>query len=133
MEGVERTAERVQATGEIFTPTGLVVSMLQGLDLDVLGPGRTVLDPACGDGQFLVAAKWIKVLHHEMSEEDALDDLFGVDIMVDNVLLCRRRLGGGTIVVGNSLAPGDRVPGQTLNDEQMMLELFSEVPASLTL
>lgn len=133
MSGVERTAERVRATGEVFTPSELVIEMLQGVDLAELGPGRTVLDPACGDGQFLVAAKAVKVHHHGMSEADALADLFGIDLMPDNVVLCRRRLGGGTIVVGDALHPERRVAGQSDEDHRLMRELFAARPAELAL
>jgi type I restriction-modification system DNA methylase subunit len=90
MADVERTVERVRATGEIFTPSALVLEMVQYLDLEIFAPGKTVLDPACGDGQFLAAAKWIKVLHHGLDEQAALRDLYGVDVMRDNVDLCRR-------------------------------------------
>lgn len=128
MQGVERTVERVRATGEVFTPTALVIEMLRYIDLDILGPGRTVLDPACGDGQFLVAAKWIKVYAHGMREDDALVDLYGVDIMRDNVDLCRRRLGGGTIIMGDSLNPGRHLDGQTDEERALMLELFAGSP-----
>lgn len=126
MDGVERTVERVRATGEIFTPTPLVIEMLQYVDLEVFAPGRSVLDPACGDGQFLVAAKWIKVYEHGMSEQAALSDLYGVDIMRDNVDLCRRRLGGGTIVMGDALRPSRELDGQTSEERDLMLTLFSE-------
>src|SRR5437016_854188 len=84
MTGVERTVDRVNATGEVFTPSRLVIEMLRYVDLDLFAPGNTVLDPACGDGQFLVAAKWIKIYHHKMSESAALGELYGVDIMRDN-------------------------------------------------
>jgi SAM-dependent methyltransferase len=124
MAGVERTVERVRATGEIFTPSELVIEMLQYLDLDLISPGKSVLDPACGDGQFLVAAKWVKVYHHGMSVEEALGDLYGVDIMRDNVDLCRRRLGGGTIVMGDSLQPSRRLEGQRAEEWELMLALF---------
>lgn len=126
MTGVERTVDRVRATGEVFTPTALVLEMLQYIDLELLAPGKTVLDPACGDGQFLVAAKWIKILHHKMPESDALNDLYGVDIMRDNVDLCRRRLGGGTIVMGDSLKPARELEGQTAEELELMLTLFAE-------
>lgn len=126
MTGVRRTVDRVQATGEVFTPTALVLEMLQNIDLDLLAPGKTVLDPACGDGQFLVAAKWVKIIHHGMSERDVLKDLYGVDIMRDNVDLCRRRLGGGTIVMGDSLKPTGELDGQTADERKLMLTLFDE-------
>lgn len=126
MAGVGRTDERVQATAEVFTPTKLVIEMLQYFDLDRLAPGKTVLDPACGDGQFLVAAKYIKVFHFGMSEKDALEDLYGVDLMRDNVDLCARRLGGGTVLMGNSLKPTLRLDEQTDDEHRLMCELFDE-------
>lgn len=126
MEGVERTVERVSATAEIFTPSSLVIEILRYLDLEILSPGKTVLDPACGDGQFLVAAKWLKVFEFGMSESDALSEIFGVDLMRDNVDLCKRRLGGGTVIVGNSLLPGSYVDGQTPDEHELMVRLFSE-------
>lgn len=128
MEGVERTAARVAATGEVFTPTDLVIEMMRSQPLEVWAPGRTVLDPACGDGQFLAAAKWAKVVFFGLSEAEASADLYGVDIMRDNVDLCRRRLGGGTVVMGNTLAPDSRLPGQSDEEFQVMLELHSQAP-----
>lgn len=124
MEGVERTVERVTLTAEIFTPTELVIDMIKRLPTHVLGPGKTVLDPACGDGQFLVAAKWIKVIHFGMTEGDALSDIYGIDIMRDNVDLCVRRLGGGTIVMGDTLRPSERILGQTIDEHALMMRLF---------
>lgn len=128
MHGVERTVERVRATGEVFTPTSLVLEMMSGIPLETFAPGRTVLDPACGDGQFLVAAKWIKVLAHGMSEKAALGDLYGIDLMRDNVDLCRRRLGGGTIVMGNALNPFEALEGQTEAERELMRALFADGP-----
>lgn len=126
MSGVERTVERVRATGEIFTPSTLVLEIFQYLDLKLFEPGRTILDPACGDGQFLVAAKYVKVFVHGMSEADALADIYGVDLMRDNVDLCRRRLGGGTIVMGDSLKPSRALLGQTDDELALMVSLFDE-------
>jgi hypothetical protein len=131
MAGVERTVDRVNATGEVFTPSALVIEMLQYADLNLFARGKTVLDPACGDGQFLVAAKWIKVYHHRMTESDALKDLYGVDIMRDNVDLCQRRLGGGTVVMGDSLNPTRDLDGQSDEERLLMATLFDE-PATRT-
>ena len=120
---ISRSRERVQVTAEIFTPSELVLQMLQRLPIDIFGPGRTVLDPACGDGQFLVAAKWVKILHFGMSEQDALRDIYGIDIMADNVAICRSRLGGGTIVVGDALNPLRKVTGQTADHRRILRSL----------
>ena len=48
--------------------------------------------------------------------------------MKDNVKLCKQRLGGGTILVGDALNPARPVPGQTGVDRALMLQLFSEPP-----
>lgn len=127
MHGIQRTVERVRANAEVFTPSELVVEIVSYLDIDLFAPGKTVLDPAVGDGQFLVAAKWIKVFHHQMSEKEALADIYGVDIMRDNVDLCKRRLGGGTILMGNTLEPRQRIEGQTEQEHLLMVSLFEEI------
>ena len=131
MSGVDRQSDRVKETGEVFTPTDLVVEMCQKLmekNSESFAPGKTILDPACGDGQFLVAAKWIKVLHHNMTEEEAVKDIYGVDIMRDNVDVCRRRLGGGNIVMGNTLDPTTRLEDQTEEEYRDMVNWFSDQP-----
>ena len=126
MSGVDRESDRVKKTGEVYTPTELVLEIIQQMDIDTFAPGKTVLDPACGDGQFLVPVKWIKVLHFGMTEEDALKDIYGVDIMADNVEVCKRRLGGGNIVVGNTLDPHTDVEGQSEKDKKLMIEWFTK-------
>lgn len=123
---VERSRERVRRTAEVFTPTELVIDLLQQLPIESFGPGKNVLDPACGDGQFLAAIKFAKMLLWEQSEESALAELFGIDIISENVILCRRRLGGGTIVVGDALNPGRVIDGQTDADRATLQELLGE-------
>lgn len=126
MAGVLRTSERVGMTAEVFTPAALVVDMLRRMPLEAFKPGKTVLDPACGDGNFLVAAKWIKVLKFEMLEEEALSELYGVDIMRDNVDRAKERLGGGTIVMGNTLDPTARLESQTDDEHAVMIKLYAD-------
>ena len=128
MSGTDRMSDRVKKTGEVFTPTDLVIEMLQNLDIEGFAPQKTVLDPACGDGQFLVVVKWIKVLHFNMTEEEALKDLFGVDIMRDNVDLCKKRLGGGTIIMGDFLNPHRELAEQTEEERLLMIDMFSNQP-----
>ena len=130
MSGVDRMTDRVKETGEVFTPTDLVIEIVQNLGLDKLAPGKTVLDPACGDGQFLVVTKWVKVLHHGMTEQDALADIYGVDIMRDNVDVCKTRLGGGNIVMGDTLNPNIPLPEQTEYEYSLIKDWFG--PADLT-
>ena len=123
MSSIDRDKQRIQSNAEIFTPTDLVIEMLNNIDINRLGAGKTILDPACGDGQFLTAIKWVKVYVHEMTEEEALQDIYGVDIMRDNVDLCKKRLGGGTILMGDSLNPTKRLDQQT-DDEYHELNIL---------
>ena len=127
MSSIDRDKQRIQSTAEIFTPTDLVIEMLNNIDINRLGAGKTILDPACGDGQFLTAIKWVKVYIHQMTESDALQDIYGVDIMRDNVDLCKKRLGGGTILMGDSLNPDNRLQDQTNDEYYQLRRLFSGV------
>ena len=127
MSSIDRDKQRIQSTAEIFTPTDLVIEMLNNIDINRLGAGKTILVPACGDGQFLTAIKWVKVYIHQMTEEEALQDIYGVDIMRDNVDLCKKRLGGGTILMGDSLNPDNRLKDQTDDEHYQLKGLFSSV------
>ena len=125
MGEITREKYRVKATGEVFTPTELVIEIVQQMDIELFAPTKTVIDPACGDGQFLIVALGIKMFHFGMSREDALKDIYGVDIMRDNVDLCKRRLGGGNIVMGNTLDPTTPLDGQTPEEARLMRDWFS--------
>jgi len=125
MGEINRDEYRVKVTAEVFTPTDLVIRMVRECGADKFASGKTVLDPACGDGQFLVAVKWVKVLFHGMTESDALNDIYGIDLMRDNVDLCKKRLGGGTILMGDSLHPEKRIKEQTNTEYNEMIKLFT--------
>ena len=92
MSGVAREQARVKATGEVFTPTALVQEILDQLPLEQFEDvTKTFLDPACGDGQFL-SEVLIRKLENGHDFETAIATVFGVDLMADNVELCRERL-----------------------------------------
>lgn len=92
MGGVERDRVRVKATGEVFTPTLLVQEMLDQIPLDQFtDPAKTFLDNSCGDGQFL-SEILIRKMENGIDFETALATIYGVDLMPDNVALCRERL-----------------------------------------
>lgn len=92
MSGVERDRLRVKSSGEVFTPTDLVRQMIQSLDPHLVqDPDKTILDPSCGDGQFLGEIVIARV-SAGASFEQALSRVYGVDLMIDNVDLCRDRL-----------------------------------------
>jgi type I restriction-modification system DNA methylase subunit len=92
MGGVERDRLRVKATGEVFTPAELVREMLEQIPVDQFtDPAKTFLDPSCGDGQFL-GEVLIRKIENGIDFETALSTIYGVDLMQDNVELCRERL-----------------------------------------
>lgn len=92
MGGVERDQLRVKATGEVFTPTPLVQEMLEQIPIgQFTDPTKTFLDPSCGDGQFL-SEVLIRKMEYGSTFEQALSTIYGVDLMQDNVDLCRERL-----------------------------------------
>jgi type I restriction-modification system DNA methylase subunit len=92
MSGVERDKLRVKATGEVFTPTALVQEILDKLDPALFQDStKTFIDPSCGDGQFL-SEVLIRKVENGIDFETALSTIYGVDLMQDNVDLCRERL-----------------------------------------
>jgi len=92
MGGIERDNLRIKATGEVFTPTPLVQETLNQLDPSLfVDPTKTFLDNSCGDGQFL-GEVLIRKMENGSTFEQALRTTYGVDLMIDNVDLCRERL-----------------------------------------
>lgn len=92
MSGLERDHLRIKATSEVFTPTDLVQKLLDELPKELfVDPTKTFLDPSCGDGQFL-GEVLIRKLENSIDFETALGSIYGVDLMEDNVELCRERL-----------------------------------------
>ena len=85
--------KRVKKTAEVFTPNKLVNEVLDKLPSEVWEEkeDNTFLDPACGNGNFLIHVLWRKIAKgHDPTE--ALKTVYGVDIMQDNIKECRLRL-----------------------------------------
>lgn len=92
MSGVERDNLRIKRTAEVFTPTALVQEMLDQLPIDKFTDhAKTFIDNSCGDGQFL-GEVLIRKMEHGSTFEQALSTIYGVDLMQDNVDLCRDRM-----------------------------------------
>lgn len=92
MSGVARDQLRVRSTGEVFTPTELVQEILDKMPKTLFkDPNKTYIDNFCGDGQFL-GEVLIRKVENGIDFEQALSTIYGVDLMQDNVDLCRERL-----------------------------------------
>ena len=66
------------------------------------------------------------MFHHKMEREDALKDIYGVDIMRDNVDMTKKRLGGGNILMGNALEPLVLLDDQTEEESTLMRKWYNE-------
>ena len=98
-----KSKERVAQRGEVFTAEREVNAMLDLVANECLRPDSRFLEPACGDGNFLSAILKRKLAElrrkYKKSPRDyekqaivAIGSLYGVDIMNDNVEVCRERL-----------------------------------------
>jgi len=105
-ERLVKSAERVKDLAEVFTPRQTVNDILDLLpnDMWAVHPSPTYLEPACGDGNFLVPILERKL--HRVTELyrtgrlpagegleavsfhglEALSSIYGVDISADNIV-----------------------------------------------
>lgn len=105
--------DRVKQYGEVFTPSNIVIDMLnlipsledgnikQSEDDKIGIPylSSTFLEPSCGDGNFLaeILNRKLNCVSLSCIDHDvllAVSSIYGVDIQADNVLESRRRLFG---------------------------------------
>lgn len=95
---IERSKNRKDKTQEYFTKTELVQEVLDKMEESKpdLFSDRTkkLLDNACGDGQFLTEVVIRKIERSGCTLEQALSTTYGVELMEDNVKLCKERLAG---------------------------------------
>lgn len=86
-------AQRIRQYGEVFTPLPTVREMLDTLEKQnpaIFDPQRTFLEPACGDGAFVV-----EILRRKFERcrrpgdyRVALESVYGFEIQPDNVAAC---------------------------------------------
>lgn len=98
-----KSRKRVVDHGEVFTNEREVKAMCELVNDETQRIDSRFLEPACGDGNFLaeildrklavVKKKYRRsVMDFEKNSLLAVSSLYGVDIMMDNVIACRERL-----------------------------------------
>ena len=98
MSGIERDRLRQKKTAEVFTPTYFVQQILD--EEETKSPdmftdeNKAYMDNSCGDGQILAEVVIRKMERSNCTLEQALSTTYGVDLMEDNVKLCKERLAG---------------------------------------
>jgi len=104
---IERSDERIDETGEVFTPMEFCHKMIQEIPESVLkNPNSTFLDNSAGSGNFLVALRDELIKYHDL--EHVLNNmLYAVELMEDNHREMCERVGVSTdhphYVCNNSL------------------------------
>lgn len=98
-----KSKKRVTDHGEVFTSEREVNAMLDLVKQETERIDSRFLEPACGSGNFLVevlnrklnivASRYKKSqLEYERYSVIAISSIYGVDILEDNVIECRKRL-----------------------------------------
>lgn len=98
-----KSKERVRQHGEVFTAEREVKAMCDLVKDETERIDSRFLEPACGDGNFLaeilsrklavVKRKYGKShLDYEKNAVLAASSIYGVDILIDNVIACRERM-----------------------------------------
>ena len=90
-ENIKKRKTRIKQTAEVFTPDELVNEILDRFPDEVWEEGKTYLDPACGNGNFLVHIL-LRKIDKGHNSTDALKSIYGLDIMKDNIIECMLRL-----------------------------------------
>jgi len=132
MSGIERDTLRTKQTAEVFTPTKLVQEMLDDMNQELFeNPEKTFLDNSCGDGQFLSEIVIRKMEQSGCDLEKALSTTYGVDIMPDNIELCRKRLMGPNPtesiikIINNNIVCADALEYDYSFGQPVGIEIFS--------
>ena len=90
-----KSKARVKEFGEVFTPDFIVNDMCDLIPSEIWDNiESTFLEPACGNGNFLVEilARKYERCKDEKDGLKALASVFGIDIQCDNCEECRVRL-----------------------------------------
>lgn len=90
---IERSNERIDQTGEVFTPMELCTQMITEIPESILKNEKsTFLDNAAGSGNFLLALQTELLKYHSLSH---INDnmLYAVELMEDNHAEMCNRLG----------------------------------------
>lgn len=92
MEKLIKSKKRVKDFAEVYTPQWLVKDMVALTDAAI--PEKSVLEPACGNGNFLAEILSQKLDNSKDINEAflSLKSLYGIDIQHDNVIETRERL-----------------------------------------
>tara|TARA_Y100000310_G_C20290169_1_gene626846 strand:+ start:156 stop:671 length:516 start_codon:yes stop_codon:yes gene_type:complete len=122
-EKLVKTKKRVADVGEVFTPRWLVDEIIETLPESLFENSRkTFIDPACGNGNFLVEVI-AKKRQSGATALEALATTYGVDIMADNVVECRQRAFKAALQDDDLNYHGERNPFKRFIKKRMLYRM----------
>jgi len=88
---MKKSKERIKKNGEVFTPAWLVNDMLDKLPEDAWEPNKTWLEPAAGDGNFVV-----EIIKRRLGKGHTITQIlsttYAIELMEDNVQKMKHRI-----------------------------------------
>lgn len=82
-----------KSTAEFFTPYSIVKKMCDKIpESDWADPDKTWLEPSMGHGQFILMILYRRIHEYKIPWMTALKNVYGVELMQDNVEECRERV-----------------------------------------
>ena len=141
-----KSKSRVTRFGEVYTAEREVKGMVDLINDRVKEFGSTILEPACGNGNFLIEVlrrRLMMIKSFSLSETDtmfallrATTSLYGIDIQKDNVFECRIRLLNEivknidiskefkdllTVIIKKNIIAGDTLTMKAANGKDMQI------------
>ena len=91
-DGITRSKERITKNGEVFTPKSLVEKMMDKIPEEKWkDPNSVWLEPTFGSGNMLICMLERRIASG-VEPIQAIKTLYGVELMQDNVDLCKDRI-----------------------------------------
>ena len=91
-DGITRSKERITKNGEVFTPKSLVEKMMDKIPEEKWkDPNSVWLEPTFGSGNMLICMLERRIASG-IEPVQAVKTLYGVELMQDNVDLCKDRI-----------------------------------------
>lgn len=146
--GLVKSKQRVADHGEVFTPAWMVEDMLNLVKGETERIDSRFLEPACGDGNFLVEILKRKLasVEHKYGNSEferrhfalfALMCLYAIELLLDNISDCRAKLlsifteylkidpandvyRAGFYVLSQNLVHGDAMKMRTQDDQAII-------------
>ncbi len=128
-----KSRERVAERGEVFTAEREVNAMLDLVKQETERIDSRFLEPACGTGNFLVEIlrRKLDVVQRQYQHQVAqmqlqsvivVSNIYGIDIMMDNVEECRQRLFEILCEWYSNALPGNETPTELREVWRYLLE-----------